>query len=50
VTGGFPGDSCKDMGVRYHDDGSKKLNACILFLSHMVYLLFRITVEASESR
>ncbi len=24
--------------VRYHDDGSKKLNACILFLSHMVYL------------
>jgi hypothetical protein len=24
--------------VRYHDDGSKKLNACILSLSHMVYL------------
>jgi hypothetical protein len=24
--------------VRYHDDWSKKLNACILLLSHMVYL------------
>jgi hypothetical protein len=24
--------------VRYHDDGSKNLNACILLLSHMVYL------------
>jgi predicted transcriptional regulator len=24
--------------VRYHDDGSKKLNAHILLLSHMVYL------------
>jgi hypothetical protein len=24
--------------VHYHDDGSKKLNACILLLSHMVYL------------
>ncbi len=24
--------------VRYHDDGSKELNACILLLSHMVYL------------
>ncbi len=23
--------------VLYHDDGSKKLNACILSLSHMVY-------------
>jgi hypothetical protein len=24
--------------VRYHDDGSKELNACIRFLLHMVYL------------
>jgi hypothetical protein len=24
--------------VRYHDDGSKKLNACIRFFLHMVYL------------
>ncbi len=24
--------------VRYHDDESKKLNACISLLSHMVYL------------
>jgi hypothetical protein len=24
--------------VRDHDDGSKKLNACILSLSYMVYL------------
>jgi hypothetical protein len=24
--------------VRYHDDGSKKLNACIRLLLHMVYL------------
>jgi hypothetical protein len=23
--------------VRYHDDGSKKLNACIRFFLHMVY-------------
>ncbi len=27
-----------DLPVRYHDDGSKKLNACISLLSHMVYL------------
>jgi hypothetical protein len=26
------------ISVRYHDDGSKKLNACIWSLSHMVYL------------
>jgi hypothetical protein len=26
------------VNVRDHDDGSKKLNACILSLSHMVYL------------
>jgi hypothetical protein len=24
------------LGVRYHDDGSKKLNAHILLLSHMI--------------
>jgi hypothetical protein len=24
--------------VRYHDDGSKELNTCILLLAHMVYL------------
>jgi hypothetical protein len=24
--------------VRYHSGGSMKLNACILFLTHMVYL------------
>jgi hypothetical protein len=24
--------------VRYHIDGSKELNTCILLLSHMVYL------------
>ncbi len=24
--------------VRYHNDGSEKLNACISLLSHMVYL------------
>ncbi len=24
--------------VRYHSGGSKKLNACLLFLAHMVYL------------
>ncbi len=24
--------------VRYHDDGSKELNACIRFFLHMVYL------------
>ncbi len=24
--------------VRYHDEGSKELNARILFLAHMVYL------------
>jgi hypothetical protein len=24
--------------VSYHDDGSKKLNACIRFFLHMVYL------------
>jgi hypothetical protein len=24
--------------VRYHSGGSMKLNACILFLAHMVYL------------
>jgi hypothetical protein len=24
--------------VRYHDEGSKELNACILILAHMVYL------------
>ncbi len=28
----------KGATVRDHDDGSKKLNACILSLSHMVYL------------
>ncbi len=28
----------KNLTVRYHDDGSKKLNTCILLLSHMVYL------------
>ncbi len=27
-----------DVSVRYHNDGSKELNACIRFLSHMVYL------------
>jgi hypothetical protein len=26
------------VSVCYHDDGSKKLNACILSLSHMIYL------------
>ncbi len=26
------------VNVRYHNDGSNKLNACISFLSHMVYL------------
>jgi hypothetical protein len=27
-----------NLTVRYHDDGSKELNACIRFLFHMVYL------------
>ncbi len=26
------------LTVRYHDDASKELNACIRFLLHMVYL------------
>jgi hypothetical protein len=29
------------MGICYHDKGSKKLNTCIRFFLHMVYLLFR---------
>jgi hypothetical protein len=28
----------KEIHVRYYDDGSKKLNACIQFFLHMVYL------------
>jgi hypothetical protein len=28
----------KGPSVRYHFGGSMKLNACILFLAHMVYL------------
>ncbi len=29
----------RDIGVvRYHSEGSMKLNACILFLAHRVYL------------
>ncbi len=27
-----------DDNVRYHSGGSMKLNACFLFLAHMVYL------------
>jgi hypothetical protein len=27
-----------ELSVRYHDEGSKKLNARILLLAHMVYL------------
>jgi hypothetical protein len=27
-----------NLCVRYHDDGSKELNACIGFVLHMVYL------------
>jgi hypothetical protein len=30
--------SLKVKTVCYHDEGSKKLNACILLLAHMVYL------------
>jgi hypothetical protein len=29
---------CKFVSVRYHTGGSMKLNACILHLTHMVYL------------
>jgi hypothetical protein len=31
-------DKIKNRVVRYHSGGSMKLNACILFLAHMVYL------------
>jgi hypothetical protein len=46
TSGHFESYLCKVSGVtfapaatvRYHSGGSMKLNACILFLAHMVYL------------